>query len=1346
MSTAPTDPSGAADAPDDKPAALPPIVAVGASAGGLEALEDFFSRTASDSGMAYVVIQHLSPDFESMMDQLLGRVSALDFQRAKDGTRVEANHVYLIPPGKELEIEGGVLKVYEKTRGDALTLPIDRFFGSLARDAGRQAIGVVLSGSGSDGARGVRELHEEGGLVLAQLPSSARFDGMPNAAIATGCVAQQLPPSEMAEVIASYVETGGVAAAISIDDSEVDDIVRALRDEYGIDFHLYKSGTFLRRIERRMALKQCPNVAAYLKLLQGSREELHALYKDLLIGVTRFFRDPDAFAQLARTAIPEIFARENQEEVRVWVAGCDTGEEAYTLAMLLAEHRQASGKRIPIKIFATDVHRGSLEIASAGEYPEASLSELPPRLRSSYFTAVDGGYRVSTALREMVVFAPHNLLHDAPFTKIDLVSCRNLLIYLNPSAQQRALEIFHFALRPQGALLLGASETTGSMAAEYEPLDKRWRIYRKARDVRLPLRLPSGMSSSRPPRTQRSPAPPPSLTEKRRRAADQVLFRSYAPPTILLGPDHSLQHCYNGAGKFLHLPDGEPASNALEMLPQQLRLIAGAALQKARDSKRPVLVRRVQGVEEGQMLRLRVQPVSVGELKEQCYLLGFENPDEDAASAAPSGDPEGTDSEIALSEMSRDRIIALEQELQHTRADLQTTLEEMEASNEELQATNEELVASNEELQAVNEELYTVNAEYQRKISELSQLNDDMDNLLASTEIGTLFLDQELRVRKFTPEIGRVFDLVPEDVGRPITAFSHNLDLPDLHGDLQAVCTTGEAVQREVRDRAGTWYLLRLRPYRKRGGDILGAVLSLIDISGLKQAEGDLRRMSTVFRDSADAILIENLEGRIVDLNPEAERLYGYSRDDLLGQPGQILVTESQRERYASLRRRCQQRDFVRNAEIEHLTRSGRPMSVLLTLSLLSDDDGEPTAMAVIAKDIDRRKNAEEEARLAVIRRDEFLAMLSHELRNPLAATLNAARVLKQHIGDRNAMDRAASVAESNAEHMARILDDLLDVARVIKGKIRLRSETLDLAEVLRSAVEGLGHAFEEHGHKLQVEMQAGAAWVRGDPARLRQVIENLLDNACKYSEDNGRIQVVLEREGEEHLLRVRDEGDGIAAEELATIFEPFAQANVELHRSEAGMGVGLTLVRSLIELHGGHIEAHSEGLGQGSEFRIRLPISDAPSQALDPDATPLAPAQAEHEGQEPPAEEKELGHRIVIVEDNAGNREVLKMLLEAEGFRVSAAPDGAAGLERIREERPDVALVDIGLPKLNGFEVAQGVREDDPDRAIYMIALSGYGRDEDIDQAKKAGFDEHVVKPPDIQRLLGLIRAAPKH
>lgn len=1430
------------------------VVGIGASAGGLEALERLFAHMPLDSGMAFVVIQHLSPDFRSVMDELLARHTSIPIMRVENGMAVVRNAIYLMPPKTEMIISGGKLLLTDKEPSASLSLPIDLFFRSLAEDVGSRAVGIVLSGTGSDGSRGIRAIHEAGGLVIAQSEETSKFDGMPRSAVETGMVDFVLPPEEIPQTLIKFSQQSlGLEAASDEQTGTTGDHLNAvfqlLRKSYGIDFAHYKPNMVSRRIERRLMFNRSLDLPSYIRQLASDPGELNALYKDLLIGVTRFFRDPAAFERLEKDILPALISRvpENQE-IRVWVAGCATGEEAYSLAISLREQLRLLNRENPLKIFATDVHRESLEYAGAGKFPEASVAGISPFRLERYFNKQGTSYLVTAELRKTVVFAPHNVIRDAPFTKLDLISCRNLLIYLQPTAQRKALSLFHFGLKPQGVLLLGPSESPGELSEEYEVLDPHWKVYRKRRDIRLVNHL--AITTSPPvPATPviRSPLRAIAPVDAEWPRIAELLLNDAMPPSILLDEQHRVIHSFGGAGKYLAIRDGRHSNDVLALVSGELKLAIGSLLQRVANEQRIVSfgpVRWADG-DTQQWISVSARPIL---LDHRRTLLTI--------SQQPTLQPvPETLAQASTEPPSQLHQQLLENELRFTRENLQATVEELETANEELQATNEELVASNEELQStneelhsVNEELYTVNAEYQRKIVELTELTDDIENLLRTTEVGVIFLDRELRIRRFTSPITNLFPLQPQDVGRRLDEFSSAIKYHHLLQNVEAVLASGTRHEREVEDGQGKSYLLRILPYLTRAGTE-GVVLTLVDVSTLKRTEAKLAQVSSLVENSDQAIVSLDLDGHIVTWNKGAEKLYQYTADEALGKTSDFLTPSENRNGAQELSRKVRQDGALTHVETTRVRKDGSIVEISLMLAairdrhgaivsvsdisleiterkqaerqlarlalianrtdnlvvitdpagriewvndafcrlteytpaevqgrkpgdLLQGPDTDPQAIKTMHEHLQRRegfnievlnysksgqkywvaiearpvfselgavtgyvaletnvtlrKQAEKESREAIERRDRFLAMLSHELRNPLGAIVNARKVIELGANDPVRVAQGCGVIQRQSTQMARLLDDLLDVARVTQGKIQIANETIDLTRLVTDVLEIIEPLAVTRQQQLEVNISPGPLWVRGDKLRLQQVQVNLLTNAVKYTPPSGSIKFVIQQEGNEAVIRAQDSGLGIAAEMLPHLFEPFVQCHETIDRADGGIGVGLTLVRHLVDLHGGVVEAHSDGLGCGSAFLVRLPLAAPPRPAASlPPGLSEAPAI----------------RRIAIVEDNSDSREMLYSLLRMDGYEVVAARDGLEGVELILQHQPEVALVDIGLPGIDGFEVARRVRDALGSR-ILLIALTGYGRDEDRRAVMSAGFDEHLVKPLDPDDLIKIVSA----
>ncbi|WP_431859003.1 chemotaxis protein CheB [Azospirillum sp.] len=848
------------------------IVGIGASAGGLEALQRFFDSVPANSDLAYVVVQHLSPVHKSLMVDLLAKHTSMEVVQAADEMPVERNTVYLLPPGKHLSIEDRRLRLTAKDAVGGISLPIDIFFTALAQDLGPLALGVVLSGTGSDGTRGLLAIKAAGGFTAVQDPESAQFDGMPRSALAAGPLDAVAPPEELPDRLLEHskkalARTPKLPAARPRDGERdpLAQIVACIRAVTGVDFSHYKLATLLRRIERRMHAAGLDQLEDYAALLRRNNAEAVSLYKEMLIGVTRFFRDESAFAALEeKVVMPLLAKRAPNDQIRVWVCGCATGEEAYSIGMLFMEAMDRLGRPVDIKIFATDIDQDSIEFASAGEYPGAIAEDVSPERLARFFVPHGDKYCVARDLRRVVVFAVHNIMRDPPFTKMDLISCRNLLIYMDQPLQRKVLSLFQYALRQGGFLFLGTSETLGDLQPEFHTSDSRNKIFQSLRAGSY--RLSRLMVPSQPAAARHDDLPTP-VTEETAAIDEAIasLLRTYVPPCLLVNEQMNILHVFGDPGTLLRVPPGEATLNVLKLLPSAVAMVAGTALARAFRSAEEfslanIPVKDRPGLEA---VSLRVKPFSSRKTSRRYAMVLLEP----ARPALPAPEEAAFD----LTADTAERIRGLEQELMSRGENLQATIEELETANEELQATNEELLASNEELQStneelqsVNEELYSVNAEYQAKVEELTEVTNDLDNVLRSTEIGVVFLDAELVIRRFTPAAASFINIIPRDVGRSIAHLSTNIDYPNFLGDIRAVCERHTALERHVRVPDGRWIQSRILPYLTEKNVMAGVVITFVDVTAAKDAE---QRLQTVIDNLPEHVAVLDPDGRITLVN-----------------------------------------------------------------------------------------------------------------------------------------------------------------------------------------------------------------------------------------------------------------------------------------------------------------------------------------------------------------------------------------------------------------------------------------------------------------------------------------------
>jgi len=897
------------------------VVAIGASAGGLEPIEQFFDAMSNVSGFAFVIIQHLSPDFDSLMDQLISRHSKMEVLHARDGLKIRRNSIYLTPPRTELTIRKGVLRTRPYSDAKVLNMPINLFFESLAEDFGEEAIGIVMSGTGSDGTLGGVSICERGGTLIAQEPASAKFDSMPRKVIEKCSASFVALPKDMPDILkalASGLPLSDKAGIGKTGDHPPETLILSLLEKhYGTDFGYYKETTVSRRIRRRAFLNHHHDLNQYFKSLSQSQDELEALYRDLLIGVTRFFRDWESFEALEESVLPELMeSMTAQRQLRIWVAGCASGEEAYSIAILFSEYARQHGLPLNLKVFATDVHFKSLEIAAAGLYSPDSMQSMPDHLVTRYFERHADSYQVKRSLRRLIVFSPHNLIKDPPFTRMDMVSCRNLIIYLNDIAQRKVMALFHFALRKKGVLFLGPSETVGSLNAEFTTLDKRWRIFQKKRRVQLreatdllPLSSSASLTcSDQLPQSRSQPYPEICDMARQRQllvsAYDQVLEK-YAPTGLLINRDGELIHVFGNASNYLKVQQGEFSNKVAKMVREELQVVVSSGIDRALTPSEIPFRRQVTIKNDDDTvtpLSVGVESLTLEDRGAEFLLITIEENKRQPVAVPEPDDMTADDTDKAFYIQ---RVAQLESELNTLEESLQNTIEELETSNEELQATNEELMSSNEELQStneelhsVNEELYTVSAEHQRKIEELMELTDDMDNLLRSTEIGTIFLDKELRIRRFTPSAAVTFNLLPHDIGRPLEHVTYRFAYPELLEDISKVLNEAERSQVEI-SVGGNAYLLSILPYKIEHEQTAGVVLTIVDVQDLKQARNRLASQQKLYENvvqSQNDLICRMLpDTSITFVNNAFCGYYQQSRKELVGTKYIDLVPEDQR-------------------------------------------------------------------------------------------------------------------------------------------------------------------------------------------------------------------------------------------------------------------------------------------------------------------------------------------------------------------------------------------------------------------------------------------------------------------
>lgn len=877
-----------------------PIVGIGASAGGLEALEKFFINMPHDSDISFVIVMHFDPKAKSVMVEILRGYTKMEVFQVEDGTKIEPNRVYIIPPNKDMAILNRTLHLYEPVMSKGIRHPIDFFFRSLADDQKENSICIILSGTGTEGTLGLEAIKGEGGMVIVQSMESAAYDGMPRSAIATELVDYILSPEKMPENLVSYInqfyarkETKPERIITEHISNYFQKIIILIRTQTGIDFSPYKQSTIIRRIERRMSLHQIKNISDYVRYLQENQSEIHILQREFLIGVTSFFRDPEAFRALKEKFVPEILKNKSLDQpVRVWVPGCSTGEEVYSIAIVFKEYMDGVRSNLQVQIFATDVDRDAIEKGRLGVYQGNITVDVSPERLNRFFIKNSDTYIIRKEIREMVVFAPQNVIGHPPFLRLDLISCRNLLIYLVPESQKKLLLLFHYSLNPGGYLFLGSSETIGEFTELYFVVDKKWRIYKRIGEgAHLPLM--AGFATMAP------WVELPKAGEIKARAInigikiEKMLLDIYTPPCVIINEKGDILYIHGRTGKYLEPAPGNVGFNVIEMAREGLRTELNIAIHRAVTQKKDVIFQNLNVKTNGsfQTIDLSVKPIKESTMQE-LIMVTFE----DVASTKPARSVKSTyrsrEVKVHIAELedqlksTKENLEATIEELQTSNEELKSVNEELMSANEELQSTNEELNASKEELQALNEELITLNAEHQNKIVEQSKSVSDLNNLIASTEIVTLFLDNDLRIRDYTPATTKVINLIKTDIGRPVGDIVSNLEYEDLQRDVKEVLDTLVFKEKEIRDKKGSWYLMRTLPYRTVNNIIDGAVITFIDITGRKHAE-QMERDARVYAESIvdtvqESILVLDKDLRVISANSSFFSTFQVSHEETL--------------------------------------------------------------------------------------------------------------------------------------------------------------------------------------------------------------------------------------------------------------------------------------------------------------------------------------------------------------------------------------------------------------------------------------------------------------------------------
>ncbi len=1200
------------------------VAVLGGSAGSTEAFAKVLSGLPLQCGFAVLVVSHLDPTHESQLSDLLQKHTALPVERLTRLRKIEHDKVYVLPEDASVTALDGHFRLSRRAPG--LHLPIDISLASLAQDPDVQAAAVILSGTGSDGASGIVDLKASGGLVIAQAPATAQYDGMPTAAINTGLVDEVLPIDEIAaELVRRFGNAAAVeAAANNIDYTEaLNAALVVVQQKTGVNLGYIKDVNLRRRFLRRVMLQKDRDVKAYLHQLRADPREAAALRDDILIGVTAFFRDTEFVNVLRLTVIPKLI-ESGQNPIRIWVPACSTGEEVYTIAMLVKEALNAEGIERKVQIFGTDINEASIETARSGRYVSASVDNVPESYRAQAFVPTPSGYLVKKDIREMCVFARHNLLTHAPFSGMSLITCRNLMIYLRKEAQQHVLEVLHYASRPDGHVMLGRAEAASS-ADGFEHAGAP-HLYRKlAQNKRQRRVLPADATLPWANQNSDTGSRARVLIDHIDQAVNRCALERYVPPGFVVNETGHVVQFRGDVSPFVAPATGEATLMLARLLRPELNVPARTALIEAKQSG--LIVRRERVQLEGRRYALEALPLTP-EGDSRHFLVTLQLlPEDDVNSKAANAAYDHANSELVelqqtvatLSdelETAQSQLKAMVVEFESANEELRTANEEMLSANEELQSTNEELESAKQELESANQELNSLNEEMGSRNDQLAVANDDLGNLVEGIPLPVVLLDRQLRLRHFSPQAAALFGLLAESVGQPMPTLNDRFAMSDIERLVQAAVQGLSSVEREFRDADGRWWLVNVRAYRTADDRIDGAVIAFQDIDDLKAA-----------------------------------------------------LSQSQA--------------------------------------------------------------ASQEAERANAAKDDFLALVSHELRAPLNVISGWASVLQKAVDTGRMSDSLAekpvAIILKQCQAQAQLIDDLLDVSRISSGRLALETRPVDIGACIATVIEGMQPLAKARDLALVGSGLSSGYTVNGDGRRLAQIAANLISNALKFTQPQGRIEVTITRITQAVELSVADTGIGVTADLLPRLFERFTQSDMRRTREYGGLGLGLSIVKHLVTAHGGTVTAMSDGEGRGTRVIVRLPTVDLATRQP---VLLTVPAQME----------AELDLSILLVDDEPDGREALSVLLSLSGGRVTTAGSVEEALKILANERFDAIVSDIAMPIKDGYDLIKALRAMESASGLprtFAMALSGLASLQDRDKAMAAGFDDHAPKPVEAQFLI---------
>jgi len=1332
------------------------VVAVGASAGGLDAFTTFLNALPPSTGMAFILVQHLDPTHKSLMGELLSVHTKMPIHEAVDGTQIEPNTVYVIVAGTYLGIHHGVLKVTPPQDRHGARMPFDFLLQSLGEAYGERAIGVILSGNGTDGSIGLKAIYEGGGLIVAQTPAQATHPGMPQSAIDTGLVDLILGVENIPAKLALYAKQMrrlDFRALPQDAKSTLDQITALLRERVEQDFSAYKPGTLLRRIARRMALHAITEVTDYLTLLQDDKTEADILAKDLLIHVTGFFRDAGVFNYLAATVIPDLVRQHPVgQPIRIWIPACSSGEEVYSLAILFLEAITVAKVNIKLQIFGSDLDERAVSKARTGKYSPSLATEISPERLSRFFVADSGGYRIGPILREAVIFTVHDILSDPPFARIDLVSCRNLLIYLLPEAQQRALSLMHFALRANGVLVLGIAESVAAARGDFEPISADLRIFRRIGTSR---KVNAHFSFRDQPRAfwPRAAQVKPLREETFGDVSHKALLEFYAPTSVLVDQKDHCLYFFGATESYLQIPSGDAQQTILAMVRQGLRSKLRAALKRARSENAPISLSGGTITRNGIVVPIQVEVRPVQATDQILYLASFvETPQPREVQkhffSDTAEDMSKTSALEALVETLQRDLHDATAELEMAIADQATISEESLSLNEEYQSANEELETSKEELQSLNEELTALNTQLSATVNQQRHTADDLENILRSSELAIVFLDLNQNIRFVSGAAKMLLRALDTDTGRPISDLANPFEDNNLQSDIHKAFKSLTPIYREVRTYSGTWYARQVLPYRGQAGVIRGVILTFNNISETKATElkiGIARAYADSIIDTLrQPIVVVDEHLRVVSGNTSFRRLFDSDDTDLAGQEltlvgnGVLNIPAMQTFLDRALAAFTPIEDYELSVDFPSAGRR----ELLLNARNIPRDAATGQRILIAIDDITERKHiavaleiAKLNAEKANLGKSRFLAAASHDLRQPLQTLSLLHSILARKINDPECLTLIGKLNETLGA-MAGMLDTLLDINQLEAGKVQPEIDSFKITGVLEHLKTEFMYLAKAKGLSLCVVPSSGC--VRSDPLLLGQMIRNLLSNAVKYTKQ-GKILVGCRRMRDHLRIEVWDTGIGIPAEQLESIFEEYHQLGNPARERGLGLGLGLSIVNRLGDLLG-HRTGVRSAAGQGSVFTIEVPLGDK--------------IETNDETQDAASSISIIENAryrcgtLLVVEDDPNVREALDLLLQEEGYRTILACDGIEVTALARQGRlmPDLIIADYNLPGgRNGLQIITDLREN-LGRPFPGIILTGDIATEVLRKVISAGC-EYLYKPVNVDlltaRIVQLVSAA---